>query len=233
MSNPFTLALVQAVSDWQRSPTEKNKLIRGQRLKEQFAALPAYFRECDRPCFRQECHQKGRTFQLVIQDALSETIASWTTSLDVAKSFKGGVAYGPDDRSVIFGIVPPGGTVVANLEKLYAEPEFQQALDAYGSQVDHFHNGAGKYRDTQKEVVLELGSLSLRHVHSYGGYSGTLDDLIGAFALEHGRAPDEQEISQLEDLAGQPWWLSEEGTWEMLSRVVDKFSNRIDEILRK
>ena len=146
MSNPFTLDLVQAVSDWQRSPTEKTKPIRGQRLKEQMSTLPAYFQECDRLCYRQECHQKDRTFQVVIQGSLPETIASWTTCLDVAKSFKGGVAFGSDDRSIILSIVPPSGTVAANLERLYAEREFQQALDTYSSQVEYFHNGAGKYR---------------------------------------------------------------------------------------
>ncbi|AMB47686.1 hypothetical protein [Methylobacterium sp. AMS5] len=231
MTGLFTLELVQAVSDWQRGPTERTKIARGERLKALMLTLPAYFRECNQLCFRQECHQKDRTFQVLIQNSLPETIASWTTSLDVAKGFKGGVVYGNDDRSIILSITPPNGAVVANLDRLYQEREFQQALEKYGSQIDYFQNGAGKYGNTQKEVVLELGSLSSTHIYSYGGYSSTLDDLVGAFVLERGREPDDAERSHLSGLAGQPWWLSEEATWRMLQRAVSSFEAKIDELL--
>lgn len=204
MPDNFTLDLVRAVSDWQRDSTGKTKITRGEKLKKEMMLLPSRFRECDQLCFRQECHQKDRTFQVLIQNNLPERIASWTTSLDVAESLKGGVVYGDDDRSIILSIIPPNESVVANLERLYDDPGFQQALSIYGPQVDYFYNGAGKYSGSQKEVVLELDSLSSAHVYSYGGYSGSLESLLHSFYLEHSRQPSEQEKDQISKLVGKP-----------------------------
>ncbi|MBY5336083.1 hypothetical protein HFO99_19445 [Rhizobium leguminosarum] len=114
---------------------------------------------------------------MLIDDKLPETIASWTTSLEVAKAFKGGVAWGDQDRSIMLAMKPPAGSVVANLERLYDEPEFQKAVALYGQEIEYFYNGAGKYGNTQKEVVLELGSLSSASICSYGGYSSPVDGL--------------------------------------------------------
>jgi hypothetical protein len=200
MIDMFSLELVQAVSDWQRSPGEDIKIRRGERLKQVMATLPPYFREWDQPCFRQETHKPDRTFQVLIDDKLPETIAGLGLDLNIVKTFKGGVSY--DDRSIILWIVPPASGVVANLDRLFSDPDFQNALALHGPNVSYFHNGAGKYLNSQREVVLELGSLGQANILSYGGYGGTLDQLKEAFVLEHGRTPNGAELRQLEQLVG-------------------------------
>ena len=118
-------------------------------------------------------------------------------------------------------------TVIANLDRLYRDIGFRKALETYGPKVEYFHNGAGKYGASQKEVVLELGTLSSTHVFSYGGFSGSLEDLESSFFLEHGRRANKQEKAQIFDLVGKPWWLSEEATWKMLARAVANFEKKI------
>ena len=227
MSEVFTLEVVKAISDWQRGPSHDTKVIRGRALKEIMLRLPEYFRQCDDLCFRQECHQKDRTFQVLIDNKLPETIASWTTSVEIAKAFKGGVVWGEQDRSIILAVKPPAGTVIANLKRLYDEPEFQKAVAYYGREIDYFYNGAGKYGNTQKEVVLELGSLSLASIYSYGGYSSAVDGLITEFRKMYGRDPDQQELDQIVTKVDQPWWLSEAGTKSAIGRTIPKFLERI------
>lgn len=227
MSELFTRDVVRAISDWQRGSSHNTKVPRGSALKDIMLQLPEYFRQCDDLCFRQECHQKDRTFQVLINDKLPETIASWTTSIEVAKAFKGGVVWGDQDRSIILAMKPYAGTVVANLERLYNEPEFQKAVASYGHEIDYFYNGAGKYGNTQKEVVLELGSLSSASVYSYGGYSSPVVGLIVEFRKMYERDPDQQELDQIVTKADQPWWLSEVGTRNVISRAVPAFLERI------
>jgi len=42
--------------------------------------------------YRQESHKEDRTWQLLIDNELPETIAAWSLSLDVVQTFKGGMA---------------------------------------------------------------------------------------------------------------------------------------------
>ncbi|WP_406240132.1 hypothetical protein ACF3NX_14500 (plasmid) [Acetobacter orientalis] len=228
MKNLFNAEVVKTISDWQRGATSPEiKLARASALKDVFLGLPEYFRQCDALCFRQECHQKDRTFQVLIEDKLPEVISSWTTDLEIAKTFKGGVVWGEEDRSIILAIKPPTGSVVANLERLYNEPEFQEAVALYGPKIPHFYNGAGKYGNDQREVLLDLDSLSSTSIYSYGGYSSPVDSLIAGFKEMYDCEPNEEEIAQIVQKANQPWWLSETGTKNVITRVLPKFVDRV------
>jgi hypothetical protein len=143
------------VSDWQRGGDHDQKVRRGRRLKEWAAELPPRFRECYTTCFRQEAHQKDRTWQLLADGHLLEEIASWTTDLDVAKRFKGGVPP-PGLRGLIFSIMPPAEAVVLNLNTLFADLAFCDAVETHRPNVTGFGDGIGRWRESQREVVLEL-----------------------------------------------------------------------------
>jgi len=55
----FTRELIQAVNDWQRGGSPKQKAARALRLKKEAAALPGQFRQCALCCFRQITLEKG------------------------------------------------------------------------------------------------------------------------------------------------------------------------------
>lgn len=228
MMEIFSLELLQAVSDWQRGPSEKKKIERGETLKRLMATLPEKFRNCDEACFRQEAHEKGRTFDLLMANKLDETVAAWTTNESVAQKFKGGVP--PSGlQGIILRIVPPPGSVVANLKMLYEEPGFAAAMQANRSKIAYYENGAGKYGGTQDEVVLELDHLTGTQIYSYGGYAGPFEQLVVDFAAMNGREPSEAEQQELAQLAGRAWWLSEEGTRKVIGRTKPQFLDRISQ----
>lgn len=215
----FSLDCVQAVDDWQRGGDLRQKVRRGEKLKQEALALPEAFRTCTQRCFRQEAHAKGRVWQLLADERLPETIAAWTTDLAVAKHFKSGVP--PHDlQGVIFALVPPAGAVVANLAALYADADFLAAVETFKPEIRGFEEGIGKYGGSQHEVVLELGSLTTAEVCSYGGYSSSRDRL-----RINGRVPTQDELAEFDAVCAEagvalgPLWLTEAGTRNVLARM--------------
>jgi hypothetical protein len=59
MSDPLTLELLQAVSNWQRGGNAAQNKRRGQKLKAICASLPQEYRTCSLCCFRQVALPKG------------------------------------------------------------------------------------------------------------------------------------------------------------------------------
>lgn len=215
----FSLPLLQAVNDWQRGGDHAQKVRRGDALKTACLTLPAQYRQPPDICYRQEAHEKDRTWQLLIDNKLPETIAGWSLFLDVAENMKGGVPP-PDLQGVIFQIAPAPVQVVANIAALYADPQFLSAAEALKSQIKGYYSGIGDYGHTQHEVVLELGCLDRATIYSYGGHAGTLEQLMAAFEAEHGRCPDNAERAQIMNLIGKPHWLSPAGSFAAVSRTL-------------
>jgi hypothetical protein len=58
-ADPLSLELLQAISDWQRGGSPRQKQRRGQRLKAAAAALDPKFRSCGLCVFRQIALAKG------------------------------------------------------------------------------------------------------------------------------------------------------------------------------
>lgn len=217
----FSLNVMQAINDWQRGGDHRQKVRRGKGLKIACADLPRELRNCDVICYRQESHEKDRVWQLLADNSLPETVAAWTTDITVAKDFKGGVPPA-GYQGVIFSIRPSQESIIVNLEAVYERSDFQEACEKYKGQIDCYHDGIGKYGNTQKEVVLELGSLSKAEILSYGGYSSSREVVA---ALFFGRTPTVEDLEVFDELCGRAglaagsWWLSEPGTRAVLKRM--------------
>jgi hypothetical protein len=218
----FTRDLIHALSDWQRGGSHDQKIRRGERLKAVAASLPAHLRTCAAPCFRQEAHEKDRVWQLLADNHLPETIASWTTEIAIAQAFKGGVPPA-GLQGVIFKITPPKSSVVLNLTAFHADPAFQAAVETHKASIDGYHDGLGRWGNSQREVVLELGNLDAASVHSYGGFSSNRETLVELYLQ---RKPSSEDLAEFDELAkkasitpGGEWWLSESGTQAVLIRM--------------
>jgi hypothetical protein len=192
----FTVELIQAVNDWQRGGGHHQKVQRGASLKRCATNLPPRYRECQLACFRQEAHEKDRTWQLLANNCLPETIAAWTTDLRLAKTLKGGVPP-LGLQGVIFKLIPPQGSVVLNLITLYADPDFLAAVEAHKTNIVGFHDGIGRWRDSQSEVVLELGNVHSAEVYSYGGFSANREALA---ELWLGHPPTPEDVANFDAL---------------------------------
>lgn len=223
-TTPFTPALLQAVSDWQRGGDSNQVVKRGQKLKELCANLPDEYRFAPSACFRQLSLQKASVWDLIAEDFLPEKVSAWTLDPDIAKAFKGGVP--PRDwQGVVLSIKAPPNGVIVNLWKLYQSQEFLDALDRHKQSITGFSEGAGRYRGTQCEIVLQVDAVSQDDIYSLGGYSSSFDDLVREAAETiYGRPPTSAEAAELEwkseqlrDTSG-PRWLGYDATKRVLQR---------------
>ena len=188
--------------------------------------LPKRFKTCNEICFRQEAHEKDRVWQLLADNFLPETIASWTTDLKTAQTFKGGVPQ-VGLQGVIFTIPSlPINSVVINLVELYKDTEFLDTINNLKSQILRYSDGIGRWHGTQCEVVLDLCNLELAHIFSYGGYSISIDQLAVLYFQRTTTADDLSDFTQLMNISGIEdgggWWLSKCGTKNVLNRMEPK-----------
>ncbi len=218
----FTFDLLQAICDWQRGGDHKQKLRRGARLKQLARSLPERFRTCTTICYRQEAHEKDRIWQLLADESLPETIVAWTTELSVAREFKNGVP--PEGlRGVIFHLIPPSESVVINLVEVYRDPDFRSAIEQHRAEIIGFGDGISRHGETQHEIVLELHKLSPETILCYGGYATDREKLAEQF---FGHKPNAEGLAFFDQLCRQAsipesgaWWLSEDGTRNVLDRM--------------
>lgn len=224
----FDLPLLRAVSDWQRGGDAKQNRRRGEALKAACQNLPSQFRESVLVCHRQIALGKGGVWDLLGDNRLPEKISSWTTDLEIAKGFKGGVPpEGQGYQGVIFSIKPPAGSVIVNLRELYQEPAFRDAMERNKPAIAGYAKGAGCYGDSQSEVVLEIGTLEQEDIYSIGGHSSPFEELVAEAAkIYYGTAsvtPEQYEalllkVEHTRGVAG-PCWLNSEATQRVLRRT--------------
>jgi hypothetical protein len=222
------LQLLQAVSDWQRGGDAKQNQRRGQALKDACASLPEQYRTSYLASFRQVGLEKGSVWDLIAEGSLSEKVSSWTFDIEVAKAFKSGVPPdGQGYQGVIFCInPPPSSQVVVNLRELYGNFEFCAAMKRNKSAIVGFSHGAGRYWDSQSEVVLEIDAVGQKDIYSLGGHSSPFEQLVAQAAqFTFGREATTEELEKLllksepiREQAG-PKWLTQEATKRVLART--------------
>jgi len=212
----FTLAFLQAVNDYQCGG---NSLKKAERLLSFRENLPAQFRSCSNICYRQEAQDQGRVWDLIARTKLPMWYSSWTTDLEVAKAFKGGVT--PNGQGVIIQVNPPVGSVILNLAELYKDAAFHSALELCKSRISRFGDGIGRYKHFQAEVILDLDTGTPASIYCIGGFTNAKEL---ARSIYH-REPTAEEIQEIEkDLrdAGiqtSGWWLSHEGSLAVWRRI--------------
>lgn len=193
----FTVELLQAISDWQRGGDAKQKKNRGEALKKVAQELPNKYKSISVDCYRQIALEKESVWNIGTKYQLSETISSWTTSLDIAKTFKGGVppiGY----QGVIFKINPTDNLeVIINLPELFKCDEFKKYLDLNKGKVNGYDKGIGLYENTQQEIVIYTEYLNLNSLFAWGGYSSPEMQLAKIWFGHH---PSSEELEQFRDL---------------------------------
>lgn len=223
MQSKFSLSLLQAISDWQRSSTKK----RAQTLKAECEALPAEFRTCLLVCYRQIALPKGGVWNLIGEDRLAEKISSWTLDIELAKAFKGGVPpAGQGFQGTILYLYPPPGRVIVNLSMLFRDASFLDAMESNKSNITGYQEGAGRYRNSQNEVVLEIDAVTPEDIYSLGGHSSPLEELVAQAAeLVYRRPATAAEREQLfldaavDGVSVGPSWLKMDATRRVLART--------------
>lgn len=221
MKSGFSIELLQAINDWQRGGDAKQKKRRGAALKKLSSSLPEQFRCTSESCFRQIALDESAVWNIRTEYKISESLSSWTESIDAAKEFKGGVpplGY----QGVIFCISPNCDSVIVNLARLFSDSGFCAFLEEKKGEVKDFDKGIGRYGGSQKEVVIEIDTLPLGSLYAWGGYTSSEKELARMF---FGAQPTSTQMEWFRSLMVQagrapgPWWLSNP---EAVARVSEK-----------
>lgn len=165
------IELLQAINDWQINSTKK----RGEKLKNVCSNLPIKYRESNLICYRKIDLTKEFIWDLIAENLLAEKVSSWTTDINIAKSFKNGVPLQDGEyKGVILAIKPTLNCTIVNLEELYRSEDFQYSLKINKNRIKNFNLGCEKYSSSQKEIVMEITSVTSQEIYSLGGYSSLI-----------------------------------------------------------
>jgi len=219
----FTKELIQAISNWQRGGDKNLKQKRGAVLKAEAEKLPKDFRQPAK-CYRKIALDGHSLMHMGTHYELSETISSWTRSVDVVKAFKRGVPAAPW-QGVIFSTTPEAASVILDFTALFANADFRSAVDTHKSAIEDFQHGMGRYGDSQQEVVLELATLPLDSLVAWGGYTSPELRLAEMY---FGKEPSEAQLVEFRELmkkAGHQvgaYWMF---TPEAVARISEKLKH--------
>jgi hypothetical protein len=220
----FSLELLQAINDWQRGGDRSQKERRGRTLKSLTSTLPPEFRQ-SRFSYRQISLYKGSLWKLADELHLPETISSWTESLEVARTFKGGVPP-PGSQGIIFLLFPSHNSVIINLNRLYHDDRFLSAIESHSREIKGFHDGIGRYQNSQEEVVIEVSNIRLNDVHELGGYSSSESEIRQQYMnLHYGPHPSNAEFKAFErrfalaNISLGPCWIDGKAKDKVLSNI--------------
>ena len=217
--NYLSIDLIQAINDWQIG---EHKVRDGRRLKALAKNLPRQFTSCNHDCFRQIAIKKDSLWTLADQLELPETISSWTTQINMAKKFKGGVPPKFQYQGIIFRLSPSMGSVILNIEEMYKDNNFINFIESNKNNIDRYDDGIGSYFDTEHEVVIEINKIKLNDIHSLGGFSSSKEKLAELFL---GRRPNHHELQNFDALLNKkgiqlgPKWIEGDAKDRLLSKI--------------
>ncbi|MGL6475242.1 hypothetical protein ACSZNN_09960 [Aeromonas hydrophila] len=219
----YTVELLKAISDWQKGGYPELKKKRGIALLKAAENLPKVFREINSSCYRKLNLDKRSVWDLGTKYLLDETISSWTTSLDVAKEFKGGVPP-VGSQGAIFVIEPADEyQVIVNLELLFGCEDFLRFVDENKHKVNGYSKGMGKYKNSQKEVIINTTYINMDSIVALGGYSSSDFELASQYYKHTPNKAEMESFYVLMKKAGcesGKHWLT---TPAAIKRVVDKY----------
>lgn len=217
MSNPFTLEILQAINDWQRSTTKA----RGKKLEKLCVNLPAQYKTVEFTCYRKINLQKDGVFSMFAHYRLPERISSWSSSVEVVKGFKRGVSLRVVEQSFIYQTIPTPSEVILNLIAVYNSSDFQSALSLHRKDINDIHLGIDFYGNSQLEVVLKKDVVTDNDIYMLGGRSS-------AFCASHSPIIKKLSLSYLHyDITTNKViafkWLSPEKTRKVIDNILRKY----------
>ncbi len=232
----YSIEFLQAVNDWQIGGDSNMKKKRGDALSELVKDKYEKFKTTDRECYRRIVLTKKYVWKLGENLELEESISAWTFSSNVAKSFKGGPTR--EERiAVIFKIKPPTECIIINLDLLYKNSDFLKAIESNKHKIKNFNKGIGKYKNSQNEIILKIGNISINSIYAFGGFSSSLTDLSEKYFMHEPNRKEKRFIhkrGRFSNRASIPFWITsdaKERTIEFLTSKTEEIKVRQNKLL--
>ncbi len=214
---PYTL--IHAIDDWQAGANGKDRKAR--QLRKTSQHLPRSYRKAPTRVFRQVRVNAQLGIGMAL-DASPDAVSSWTTSEDVARRFR----ENDQDRSkvmVIFGRSPAPDDIILDLNAVYADSDFMDTVRADEERLGKQFRGINRWRDTQKEVVLNETVIGNDEIVSLGAFR-ELRDIVPAIGARDPNAPSDREI--FKELTGvssdEHFWTTPDSTAEGIRRAAER-----------
>jgi len=186
----FELTFLTALSNWQRGWNENQDTRRdlADKLVASSSHLPLKFRCCNEFCFRKRFLVEGEIVKLLLKDDLFEGIGSWTTKRSVLNGFK--TTLRPESKFfIIFKHKPLAGEVILNVNTLWKDPSFIQAIEEMEENDSELVKPLNNFKDLQGEVILR-STLKGSEIDQLQGMSSEFDEIcdLGSVPLEEREA---------------------------------------------
>ena len=180
----YTLKFLQTINDWQKwteDPNCRKKLIEKMLLLD----IPNDLKQPPKVCYRVTDFNKndGRSItELGINEYVDiDRITSWTLDYDIAKNFFKAPLKPENGINFIVKIYPVSEDIVINLHTLYSDENFIKACRKYEISIQRYDKGINKYKDSQKEIILNPRRVYINEIFAFGGYSSEKKEIMRQF----------------------------------------------------
>ena len=175
----YTLDFIQTVNDWQAYGMRERKNEIAQKLRS--FSIDDHLKKCDKPCYRItdfRNHVKERSiFDAFLNQRILFGVTSWTTDYKVAQNFyKEGIPLYPYEGINYIIKITNCSNIILNIESLYSDTAFIKACEKHKKNIKEYSKGIGRFGNTQKEVILDIESVSVDNIYAFWGTSSTKED---------------------------------------------------------
>jgi hypothetical protein len=230
--------LLEAIAEWQNGWGEDaaRRITITNRLRDAIrdAELSEAYRRVDEVCFRKRFlvpnnpQNGGDLKPLILDGRINEGVASWTTDLSYAKTFKELTRL--NNISCVFAHTPTPEEVVLNLKALWDDPDFVNAVKSYVDSRGRYAAALDYFKARQYEVVLDA-PLVLEEVEAFCdrispfGHLCETAELTTAAQQEHFWSL----MRQADVYPGDARWLDREKSQRVLERIRSRFVQPLTE----
>ncbi len=229
----YSRELIAAVALWQNGwredPEKKAQLESG--LISEAQNLPDAAKLAPDRCYRSLLLDRTTISALFFNGTLDDRISSWTTDRALAAKFKSHL--GNHQVGIIFSRQPSPHEVVVNIDNMWRDRDFLECLERYRREGAEFHKALSHFapdKNNQSEVVLDVSKLKFADISGFSGRS-SFDGICAIAGLTTVAEKDELWKTCLESghhPDSDVFWLTEEGTWMVIDRVIDRMEELRD-----
>lgn len=176
----YTEEFIQIINDWQAFGLRERKIELYNKLKS-FDISPK-LRICNQYCYRiTDFRVKIPTLSMMsagISEQIHIGVSSWTLEKQIAKDFykKHSPLTPSEGQNYIIKIYPEPQQIVINLNSLYNDKNFLEKCEQYKSRIQNYEKGIGYWKNNQKEVILDIDTVSVDDICAFWGYSSTPEE---------------------------------------------------------
>lgn len=156
-------------------------------IKEECSLIDEKYKVVNVPCYRKRFIHRGELVDIILKDNKTEGATSWTTDVRYAEFFKG-LFRESAVTAAIFEHTPINGEVILNVNELWICENFIKEVEAFKMSNPDKCDAIFHFKDSQKEVILEV-PLRGSEICILSGKSSPFDDICDSVNITEADRP--------------------------------------------